>query len=143
MRKTGSREPRESLEASAVSPCSIAVNTFSMRFGSRRNQRPPHQKIRSITTVSPMIDTIKIGHMIGPPLWNLSINQLLPGRPPLGCASAAGGGLAAAGLNVAVTAAAGAAGDSPGGTFPVSAGAPVLSAAGAPGLTAAGAPGRT
>src|SRR5213078_1743857 len=104
MRRTGSRDPRESLEASVVSPCSIAVNTFSMRFGSRRNQRPLHQKIRSITTVSPMIDTIKIGHMIGPPLRNLSINQLLPSIPPLGAAS--GEGLAdavGAGLNVAVT----------------------------------------
>src|SRR6266496_1518075 len=103
MRKTGSRDPRESLEASVTSPFSIAVNTFSMRLGSRRNQRPVHQKIRSITTVSPMIDTIKIGHMIGPPLWNLSINQL-PARKPVGCSGvgeAAGEGLiavAAAGL---------------------------------------------
>src|SRR5213595_3040080 len=107
MRKTGSRDPRESLEASAVSPCSIAVNTFSMRLGSRRNQRPLHQKIRSITTVSPMIDTIKIGHMIGPPLWNLSINQLLPSTPPLGCVSAGAGaaGAAAAGLTAALAAA--------------------------------------
>src|SRR6266481_3352947 len=110
MRKTGSREPLESLEASVVSPCSIAVNTFSMRIGSRRNQRPLHQKIRSITTVSPTIDTIKIGHMIGPPLWNLSINQLLPSIPPLGVASGAGGGLSAAGLNAAVIAGAAAAG---------------------------------
>src|SRR5436309_15837034 len=84
MRKTGSRDPRESLEASATSPFSIAVNTFSIRFGSRRNQRPPHQKIRSITTVRPTIDTIKIGHIMGPPLRNLSINQLLPSTPPLG-----------------------------------------------------------
>src|SRR6266853_4368684 len=83
MRKTGSRDPRESLDASAKSPLSIAVNTFSIRFGSRRNQRPAHQKIRSMTTVSPMIDTIRIGHMIGPPLWNLSINQL-PARKPVG-----------------------------------------------------------
>ena len=103
MRRTGSRDPRESLEASAVSPCSIAVNTFSMRFGSRRNQRPPHQKHRSITTVSAMIETIRIGHITGPPLWNLSINQL-PARKPVGCsgvAEAAGEGLvpvAAAGL---------------------------------------------
>jgi hypothetical protein len=36
-----------------------------------------------------MIDTIKIGHMIGPPLWNLSINQL-PARKPVGCGSAVG-----------------------------------------------------
>src|SRR5437667_9715352 len=90
MRRTGSRDPRESREASAVSPCSIAVHTFSMRLGSRRNQRPVHRKIRSITTVSPVIDTIKIGHMIGPPLWHLSINQLLPSTPPLGLALAAG-----------------------------------------------------
>src|SRR5438046_6824142 len=115
MRKPGSRDPRESLEASATSPCSIAVNTFSIRLGSRRNQRPVHQKIRSITTVSPMIDTIKIGHMIGPPLWNLSINQLLPKRPVSAAGEAAGAALAAAavaaglsapacaGLNVAVT----------------------------------------
>src|SRR6266536_3366745 len=115
MRKTGSRDPRESLEASATSPCSIAVNTFSIRLGSRRNQRPLHQKMRSITTVSPMIDTIKIGHMIGPPLWNLSINQLLPKRPGSAAGEAAGAALAAAavaaglsapagaGLNVAVT----------------------------------------
>src|SRR6266545_918939 len=114
MRKTGSRDPRERREASVVSPFSIAVNTFSIRFGSRRNQRPPHQKIRSITTVSAMIDTRRIGHITGPPRWNLSINQLLPSTPPLGCASAAGAGLAAAagaGLNVALIAAAGAAGD--------------------------------
>src|SRR6266508_3449030 len=103
MRKTGSREPRASLEASAVSLFSIAVNTLSMRFGSRRNQRPPHQKIRSITTVSAMIDTIRIGHIIGPPLWNLSINQL-PARKPVGCASAAG---EAAGDGLVVVAAVG------------------------------------
>src|SRR5205809_1053883 len=96
MRKTGSREPRASLEASAVSPFSIAVKTFSMRFGSRRNQRPPHQKIRSITTVSAMIDTIKIGHITGPPLRNLSINQLLPSKPGSAAGEAAGGALAAA-----------------------------------------------
>src|SRR5256886_15768608 len=113
MRKTGSRDPRESLEASAISPCSIAVNPFSIRFGSLRNQRPVHQKIRSITTVSPMIDTMRIGHMIGPPLRKLSINQLVPTRPPLGFCSAAGAGLpavAGAGLNVAGIVAPGAAG---------------------------------
>jgi hypothetical protein len=46
-----------------------------------------------------MIDTIRIGHMTGPPWWNLLINQLLP-RRPVGCASAeaeaAGEGLVAA-----------------------------------------------
>src|SRR5437867_10270465 len=108
MRKTGSRDPRESLEASATSPCSIAVNTFSIRLGSRRNQRPVHQNIRSITTVSPMIDTIKIGHIIGPPLWNLSINQLLPKRPGSAAGEAAGAALAAAAVAAGLSAPAGA-----------------------------------
>jgi hypothetical protein len=36
-----------------------------------------------------MIDTIRIGHITGPPWWNLVINQLLP-RTPAGCASALG-----------------------------------------------------
>jgi len=118
------------------------VNTFSIRFGSRRNQRPPHQKIRSITTVSPTIDTIKIGHIMGPPLRNLSINQLLPSTP-LGCVSATGGGLpavAGAGLNVAVTVAPGAAGEvaAPGGAGDVPrAGAGDMPAAGG-GIGAAG-----
>src|SRR4029077_5284912 len=153
MRKTGSRDPRESLEASATSPFSIAVNTFSIRFGSRRNQRPPHQKIRSITTVRPMIDTIKIGHIMGPPLRNLSINQLLPSTPPLVFSSAAGEGVAGAGLNVAVTVAPGAAGEvaspggagaagAPGGKFAVGSCAGAAGFARAPGLTAgAAAPG--
>src|SRR5215469_16014723 len=81
MRSTGSREPRESLEASAVSPFSIAVKTFSIRLGSRRNQRPLHQMHRSSTTVSATIETTKIGHITGPPLRNWSINQLLPKTP--------------------------------------------------------------
>src|SRR3989449_10828637 len=148
MRNTGSRDPRESLEASAVSPCSIAVNTFSIRFGSRRNQRPVHQKIRSITTVRPMIDTMRIGHMMGPPLRKLSINQLLARAPPDAGVSLAPG----AGLSVAAILAVGAAGPPPGavpvgscaGAAGVTApGAPGLTAAGAPGLAAAGAPGRS
>src|SRR6266480_1052460 len=153
MRKTGSREPRESLEASAVSPCSIAVNTFSMRFGSRRNQRPPHQKIRSITTVSPMIDTIKIGHMIGPPLWNLSINQLPARKPVSGVGEAAGAALAAAaaglsaagcpGLSVAVTGAPGAAGCPAAPGCPGAAGCCAAGCPGAAGCCAAGCPGRS
>jgi hypothetical protein len=101
MRKTGSRDPRESLDASAKSPLSIAVNTFSIRFGSRRNQRPPHQKIRSITTVRPTIDTMRIGHMMGPPLRKLSIKKLEPS--PLGLVGASPGDA----LNVAVTVAVG------------------------------------
>jgi hypothetical protein len=75
----------------------------------------------------------------------LSINQLLPSTPPLGCASGAGGGAAAAGLDAA---AAPAAGDSPGAPGLIAAGAPglVTAAAGlvtaaAPGLVTAGAPG--
>ena len=156
MRKTGSRDPRESLEASAISPFSIAVNTFSIRFGSRRNQRPPHQKIRSITTVRPTIDTIKIGHIMGPPLRNLSINQLLPSTPPLVFSSAVGEGLGAvagAGLKVALIVAPGAAGEvaapggagaagPPGGALAVGSCAGAAGFARAPGLTAgAGAPG--
>src|SRR5204862_5139874 len=155
MRKTGSRDPRESLEASVTSPCSIAVNTFSIRLGSRRNQRPLHQKIRSITTVSPMIDTIKIGHMIGPPLWNLSINQLLPKRPVSAAGEAAGGaalaaaaaaGLSApacAGLNVAVTGAPGAAGCPAAPGCPGAAGCCAAGCPGAAGCCAAGCPGGT
>src|SRR4029453_9159854 len=108
MRKTGSRDPRESLEASATSPFSIAVNTFSIRFGSRRNQRPPHQKIRSITTVKATIDTRSIGHMIGPPLRKLSMMKLLLQPPASGVGAALGPG-----LKVAVTVAPGTAG--PGG----------------------------
>src|SRR5882724_3410828 len=154
MRKTGSRDPRESLEASATSPFSIAVNTFSIRLGSRRNQRPDHQKIRSITTVSPMIDTIKIGHMIGPPLWNLSINQLLPKRPVSAAGEAAGGaalaaaaaaGLspACAGLNVAVTGAPGAAGCPAAPGCPGAAGCCAAGCPGAAGCCAAACPGGT
>src|SRR5262249_24447032 len=130
MRKTGSRDPRESLDASGTSPFSIAVKTFSMRFGSRRNHRPVHQKHRSITTVSAMIDTIKIGHMTGPPWWNLLINQLLP-RRPVGCSAVgeatadglvavAGAGLVTApgaGLSVTGTDAPGIAGCCPCGRF--------------------------
>src|SRR6266480_7505817 len=155
MRKTGSRDPRESLEASATSPFSIAVNTFSIRLGSRRNQRPVHQKIRSITTVSPMIDTIKIGHMIGPPLWNLSINQLLPKRPGSAAGEAAGAALAAAavaaglsappcaGLNVAVTGAPGAAGCPAAPGCPGAAGCCAAGCPGAAGCCAAACPGGT
>src|SRR6059058_188016 len=104
MRKTGSRESRESRDASATSPTSTAVKTFSIRLGSRRNQRPPHQKIRSITTVKATIDTRRIGHMIGPPLRKLSMMKLLLQPPASGAGDALG-----AGLKVAVTAAPGAA----------------------------------
>src|SRR5712692_682554 len=109
MRRTGSRESRDSRDASATSPTSIAVKTFSIRFGSRRNQRPLHQKIRSITTVKPTIETIRIGHMTGPPRLNLSMRKL----PLVGALISVPDGLAdtlAAGLKVAVTLAPGAAG---------------------------------
>src|SRR5438034_8687797 len=143
MRKTGSRDPRESLEASATSPCSIAVNTFSIRLGSRRNQRPVHQKIRSITTVSPMIDTIKIGHMIGPPLWNLSINQLLPKRPGSAAGEAAGAALAAAAVAAGLSAPAGAGlVTAPGAAgCPTAPGCPGAAGCSAAGCCAAGCPG--
>src|SRR4029077_6340964 len=102
-----------------------------MRLGSRRNHRPVHQKHRSITTVSAIIDTIRIGHITGPPWWNLLINQLLA-RKPAGCGSAlaeaAGEGLVAvaaaglvtapgAGLSVTGMDAPGTAGCCPCGTF--------------------------
>src|ERR1700720_1656678 len=104
MRRTGSRESRESRDASATSPTSIAVKTFSIRFGSRRNQRPPHQKIRSITTVKATIETRRIGHIMGPPLRKLSIMKLLLQPLTSGVGAALAGG-----VNVAVTAAPGAA----------------------------------
>src|SRR5438128_231028 len=117
MRSTGSREPRHSRDASATSPTSIAVKTFSMRLGSLRNHRPAHQKMRSMTTVRPTIDTRRIGHIIGPPLRKLSIRKLPLGTRAPQTPVVAGGDSPAAGLNVAVTdapGAAGAAGDRPG-----------------------------
>src|ERR1044071_7935615 len=77
MRRTGSRESRDRREASATSPTSIAVKTFSIRLGSRRIQRPSHQKIRSSTTASAVNDTARIGHMIGPPLRKFSTKKFL------------------------------------------------------------------
>ena len=122
MRKTGSREsagkPRGLRHIAVLNRGKHFLDPFGIT--TKPAAGPP--KIRSITTVSPMIDTIKIGHMIGPPLWNLSINQLLPKRPGSAAGEAAGGaalaaaaaaGLSApacAGLNVAVTGAPGACG---------------------------------
>src|SRR5467141_2717542 len=77
MRRTGSRESRESREASATSPTSMAVKTFSIRFGSRRIQRPSHQKMRSSTTASAVSETARIGHMIGPPFRKFSTKKFL------------------------------------------------------------------
>src|SRR5436309_15290251 len=102
MRRTGSRESRDSRDASATSPTSIAVKTFSIRFGSRRNQRPIHQRVRSMTTVKATIDTIRIGHMTGPPWLNLSMKKfpvtLVSYKWAAGAAEALGPG-----LKVAVT----------------------------------------
>src|SRR5438477_3892443 len=93
----------------------MAVKPFSFRLASRRIHRPVHQNARSSTTATPMIDTIKIGHMIGPPFWKLSIRKFV--QPVLGGGAAGAAGLAAgeAALKVAETAglgiAPGAAGD--------------------------------
>src|ERR1700736_4989361 len=126
MRSTGSRESRDSREASATSPTSIAVNTFSIRSGSRRNQRPVHQNIRSITTVRAMIETIRIGHIIGPPLRKLSIRKFpVSGGPD---------GIAEAGL-----AAGEAAGEVPGARLPLMVAAMLAPGAGEPATPAPGA----
>src|SRR5438876_7746059 len=144
MRNTGSRDPRDRREASATSPVSIAVKTFSIRFGSRRIHRPVHQNARSSTTATPMIDTIKIGHMIGPPFWKLSIRKFV--QPVLGGGAAGAAGLAAgeAALKVAETAglgiAPGAAGDVAGAPGEAGAGDGVT-AGGARGAAGPGAPG--
>src|SRR3954452_17074464 len=100
----------------------MAVNTFSIRLGSRRNHRLDHHKMRSITTVSAMTDTIRIGHMIGPPLPKLSMQKFPVSAGPAGVAAglaeAAGAGDRLP-LNVAVTLAPGAteAPGAPGGGF--------------------------
>src|SRR4051812_34410798 len=82
MRRTGSRESRDNREASATSPTSIAVKTFSIRFGSRRIQRPSHQKMRSRTTARAVSETTRIGHMMGPPFLKLSTKKFLSNAPP-------------------------------------------------------------
>src|ERR1700682_2697383 len=93
MRRTGSRESRDSLDASATSPTSIAVKTFSIRLGSRRIQRPSHQKMRSSTTARAVNETIRIGHMIGPPLRKLSTKKFLSNAPSGTAGLAAGDAL--------------------------------------------------
>src|SRR5438270_4689542 len=55
----------------------MAVKTFSIRFGSRRIQRPSHQKMRSSTTARATIETTRIGHIIGPPALKLRIKKFL------------------------------------------------------------------
>ena len=87
------------------------------------------------------MDTIRIGHMIGPPFLKLSIKKF-EAPPP-----AVAGASLAAGLSVAVTVAAGDVATPGGGTAgpaggdpPSCAGAAGFTAAGAPGLAAAGAP---
>src|SRR5262245_13847156 len=49
-----------------------------------------------MTTVSAMIDTIRIGHMTGPPWWNLLINQLPARKPVSGVGVALGAAVAVA-----------------------------------------------
>src|SRR2546428_13274834 len=122
MRKTRSREPRHSRDASVTSLTSIAVKTFSIRLGSRRNQRPDHQNTRSITTVSATIEMMRIGHITGPPWRKLSIRKLPvitrgPHTPLLSPAAGLPLGLAAAGG--APGAGAPAAGDAATGVIPV------------------------
>src|SRR5450755_4296207 len=100
MRRTGSRESRDRREASATSPTSIAVKTFSIRLGSRRIQRPSHQKIRSSTTARAVRETTRIGHMIGPPFRKLSTKKFL--SIALSGIAAADGLATAAGATLAV-----------------------------------------
>src|SRR6202162_1104033 len=100
MRRTGSRESRESRDASATSPTSMAVNTFSIRFGSRRIQRASHKKTRSSTTATAVSETRRIGHMIGPPLRKLSTKKFLSSA--LSGIAAADGLALAAGVTLAV-----------------------------------------
>jgi len=138
MRKTGSREPLKAWKPRSYRRCSIAVNTFSMRFGSRRNQRPLHQKISLDHHGEPDIDTIKIGHNDWTPLWNLSINQLLRVSPRWVWLRSQRRAFGCRGLNAAVVAGAAAREIGPGGTLPIEAGAPGLIAAGAGTVTAAG-----
>jgi hypothetical protein len=38
--------------------------------------------MRSITTVSPMIETMRIGHMMGPPLRKFSTKKFEAKTPP-------------------------------------------------------------
>src|SRR4030095_14739146 len=98
MRKTGSRVPRASFEASFTSPVSSAVKTFSTRFGSRRNQRNPHQMQRSMTTNKETMETIRIGHMIGPPCLKFRMKkfELAVDSDGAGLALASGNAVAAA-----------------------------------------------
>src|SRR5438045_7536734 len=128
----------------------MAVKTFSIRFGSRRIHPPPHQKTRSTTTATPMIDTIRIGHMIGPPLRKLSMRKFVQPALTTGAGVAAAEGDGEAALRVAETTglgiAPGAPGDMPGAPTAgdgMTPGAPgEVTAPGTPGdVTAPGTPG--
>ena len=141
MRNTGSRDPRESREASATSPVSIAVNTFSIRFGSRRIQRASHQKTRSSTTAIAVIDTIRIGHMIGPPFLKLSTKKFLSIQPVAGAGVAATDAPGEAAVVVEAAVAAGAMPEAVEGVTPAMGEMPGAGAAGTAGLVTAGAPG--
>src|SRR5205085_5535031 len=107
IRRTGSRESRESREASATSPTSMAVKTFSIRFGSRRIQRPSHQKMRSSTTARAVRETTRIGHMIGPPFLKLSTKKFLSRTPPDSVEAGVGVGVAVVAAVVVVVVVAG------------------------------------
>jgi hypothetical protein len=97
--------------------------------------------VRSRTTVRAIIETIRIGHMIGPPLWKLSIRKFELKTPPdaAGEGEAAGAALAVAAGEAAVVAGGSpfvAAGDIPGARAGDIAGAPkgVIPGAAAAGL---------
>src|SRR5438067_11111342 len=110
----------------------MAVKTFSIRLGSRRNQRPPHQKIRSITTVKATMETRRIGHITGPPCMNLSRRKLPVSARAYKCPPPAGEALSPGlALIVAVTLA-------PGGTPPGTPTGPAGEVPGAPGGIPAG-----
>src|SRR5262249_31800647 len=122
----------------------MAVKTFSIRFGSRRIQRPVHQKTRSSTTATAIIDTIKIGHMMGPPLRKLSMRKFVQPALTTGAGVADGDGAA---LKVAETTGLGIAPGAPGtpGDMPGAPAGGEARAPGAPGtpgdVTAPGTPG--
>src|ERR1700730_13731394 len=133
MRRTGSREPRERREASATSPVWMAVKTFSIRFGSRRIQRPSHQKMRSSTTANAVKETIRIGHMIGPPLRKLSTKKFLSNMPSAGAGLVVGMALCTGEVTGAALCTGEPAGDVVTGVVPVIGGAPATVGAGATG----------
>ena len=137
-----------------MSPVSIAVNTFSTRLGSRRNQRRPTRNALK-DHGNATIETIRIGHMIGPPLLKLSMKKFLlsgaasvgiavaPGAPGAALAPGAPGAALAAGAAAAGAVATGTAGEVvTAGIAPAAAGDIAVSAV-APGAAAVPASGAT